>query len=589
MAGKRQIQREGAEQSMRTPDGEMHGALTMLERSANAGLWMYEVASDVLHWSDGVFAIFGDSRGSYTPTLSRLIENCAPLSRQVMIRAGLKALKRGSPFALNLEIVQANGRRRRVRVIGEPKQAEGKVYRIVGCALDVQSSVDTEEHNRLLEEQLRYYRDYDSLTDLPNRKRLENELTECLVAARRRGAGGWLLYLDLDRFKLINEACGPAGGDRLIRETATLLRENIESADFLARLGSDQFAIIIAEVEPAAAMRKATALVDLIDQYRFHGGANAFHVSVSIGAAPIDVSVRHSGELFRRAEASCHVAKQQGGSRVVVFRHADTELANSETDLSWGEEILLGLDKGRFVLYAQRLVDIAGGSAPSYEVLLRLHTSDGSMALPGRFLPAARRYGLMNAIDRHVVQLLLRYLADSNDLQANWGHVSVNLSGASLCDDSFIGFLLPALTRSGIEPNKICFEITESEALHDIASAQEMVARLHASGYRVFLDDFGNGFTSFHYLKNLQVVGLKLDNSYIRHLDREPFNQAVVSSVSRICGHLGLELVAEGVENVSELDVLKRFGVHRAQGFLFHRPEPLANAILSDYPSEPAG
>lgn len=574
---------------MRMPDVEMRGALTTLERSAKAGLWAYDVANNVLCWSDGVFALFGRTRESYTPTFSGLIEICFPSSRLVLIRTLLKALKRGSPFALDLEIALGKEERRWIRLIGEPRQSEGKVYQFAGCVLDVQSSLEAEEHKCMLQEQLNYYRDYDPLTDLPNRKRLEHELTERLAAARRCGAGGWLLYLDLDRFKLINEACGPEGGDRLIRETAMLLSENIDTSDFLARLGSDQFAVITAAVEPAAAMRKATHLVDLIDQYRFQGTSNTFHISVSIGAAPIDVSVRHSGELFRRAEASCHVAKQQGGSRVVVFRRADTELASSETDLSWGEEILLGLDKGRFVLYAQRLVDITGNSVPSYEILLRLHTSDGGIALPGRFFPAARRYGLMNAIDRHVVQLLLRYLADSNCLRAHWGYVSVNLSGASLCDDSFISFLLPALTRSGIEPAKICFEITESEALHDIASAREMVARLHASGYRVFLDDFGNGFTSFHYLKNLQVVGLKLDNSYIRHLDREPFNQAVVSSVSRICGDLGLELVAEGVENASELEVLKRFGVKRAQGLLFHRPEPLSDAISSSYLPELAG
>lgn len=570
-------------------DTEMRDALTMLERSAHAGLWTYQVGSNALNWSDGVYAVFGRPRDTYVPTFSNVIQHCVPSSRRVLIRAALKALKKRTPFALDLEITQASGDRLWMHVIGEPKPIEGTVQQITGCVLDVQSGREEAEHKRTLQEQLRYYRDYDSLTDLPNRGCLERELTTRLAATKHRGAGGWLLYLDLDRFKLVNEACGPAGGDRLIRETAMLLSENVDAADFVARLGSDQFAVIIAAVEPAAAMRKATALVDLVDEYRFYAGANAFRVSVSIGAAPIDLSVRHSGELFRRAEASCHVAKQQGGSRVVVFRRGDTELASSEADLSWGEEILLGLDKGRFALYAQRIVDIAGDGAPSYEILLRLHTSDGGIALPGRFLPAARRYGLMNAIDRHVVQMVLRHLADTDCLKANWGHLSINLSGVSLCDDSFIRFLLPALARSGVDPAKICFEITESEALHEIASAQEMVRRLHASGYQVFLDDFGNGFTSFHYLKNLQVVGLKLDNSYIRHLDREPFNQAVVSSVNRICGHLGLELVAEGVENGEELEALKRFGVRRAQGLLFHSPEPLLDAISSDYVPELAG
>lgn len=556
-------------------------ALHALERSTRVGIWIYDVGEDHLFWSTGTYRIHGLTPGQFTPTVDGVLDLYAQTSRSLFKQAIERALSTGRNWNLDLELIKPDDTRKWVRMASQTQQTDGRVRRIMGCVLDLRAGHGARDQSRKLLEHLKPQLYSDPLTGLPNRLMLESELTARLEQSRIGAASGWLLHLDLDRFRLINETCGNEAGDRLILELASRLRQALQPNDLLTRLGGDKFAVLMAALQRAAAVRRAKALIAMVDSYSFESGRRCFKLSLSVGAVALDVStgVTDLSTVLRHAETSCQVAKRRGGGRVTLYRSEDVQLASAEDDLVWGKEILLALDENRFELLAQRIVCLDGRNPPSYEMLLRLRQRDGTLALPGVFLPAAHRYGLRAALDRCVIEMVLEQCRNKLFEQYPCGYIAVNLSARSYCDDAFIDFLLSALTSSGVSPEKLRFEITESEALTDMKTAQATVKKLSAKGFRVMLDDFGNGYTAFDYLRRLQVAGLKIDNSYTRALDRDPFNQAVVACICNLCEQLQLELVAEGVEDEATLAKLRQFNMPYAQGWLFHRPEPLLQAL----------
>lgn len=434
-------------------------------------------------------------------------------------------------------------------------------------------------HTQSLARQLQHQSSHDPLTGLPNRGRFEEELAVRLNGVRLYGEVHSVLYLDLDRFTLVNDTCGHQEGDRLLLLVARELDNRLRPGDMLARVGDDKFGVILDGCGAEDALDKAATLVEAVAHSRFRVGERSFQLALSAGVTAIDPGVEHSRQLLIQADTACYVAKRLGGGRAQLYRHSDEEVSRTRSDMDWVPRIEQALDEGRLELYAQRIVPLEGG-APCYELLVRLREPGGGVVLPGAFLPAAQRFGLMHKIERSVVRQALDKIDRLERSGAGgFGYLSVNLSGASLSDGGFTGFLLQELERLRTPPERVRFEITETSALTETAAARAFIGALHQLGYKILLDDFGTGFTSFGYLKSLGANGLKVDQSFTRNLAGDVINQTIVESICKIGSRLGLEIIAEGVEDETTLEALRSLGVRHAQGWLFHRPEPLERVL----------
>ncbi len=430
---------------------------------------------------------------------------------------------------------------------------------------------------RALTQQLLHQSEHDPLTGLPNRGRFEQELTSRLAMARVRGQSHAVLFLDLDRFTLINDTCGHQDGDRLLLLVARELGARLRPGDVMARIGDDKFGVILDGCTIERALHKATTLVEAVDRARFRVGERVFRLGLSAGVTALDASAEDARRVLMQADTACYVAKRLGGNRAQLYQNNDLEVSRTRSDMDWVARIEQALDENRIELFAQRIVPLEGGSAPCYELLVRMRLPDGKFAQPNDFLPAAQRFGLMDKIERCVVRQaldkidrLLRYGG-----VGEFGYLSVNLSGTSLSDEGFTDFLLRELERHATPPERVRFEITETAALNETVAARNFIANLHRQGYKILLDDFGTGFTSFSYLKSLGANGLKVDQSFTSNLAADVINQAIVESICKIGSSLGLEIIAEGVEDEVTLQALRSLGVRHAQGWLFHRAEPL--------------
>ena len=436
---------------------------------------------------------------------------------------------------------------------------------------------------RRLSEQLIHQASHDLLTDLPNRREFQAELAHRLSTARLADEQHALLYLDLDQFKLINEIAGHVAGDRMIYEIALQLRRALPATAMLARMGGDEFAILLPYADAAAARELADNLTQLIGDYRFEHDARVYTVGVSIGISMIDAGVRDAHAVLAQADSACYIAKRQGGGRLQLYHASDEVVRQAHRDSDWASRIQQALDTGQLQLHAQQIHALAGRLTPNYEVLIRIVDEQGQLQLPGAFLSAAERYGLSGRVDRWVVQQTLQRVADyaSRHALLPFGYLSINLTGHSVSDAAFADFVLDTLASYRIPPQLLRFEITESAALLGFGTAQKFVARLRELGCRVMLDDFGSGFTSFEYLRRMTVDGLKIDQGYTQNLGSDRLNQTIVEAICRIGRALQLEIVAEGVEDTASLDLLRQLGVDFVQGHLFHTSVPLSELLPS--------
>ncbi|MDR3417803.1 MAG: EAL domain-containing protein [Nevskia sp.] len=466
---------------------------------------------------------------------------------------------------------------------GELRPIEGSITPVqdhagtlIGCIFVFRDVTQTQA----LARQLLHQSNHDPLTGLPNRGNFESELAERLARARNRTHSCAVLYMDLDRFKLVNDTCGHQEGDRLLQLVTNELSGRLRPGDLLARLGDDEFGLILENCPPERALQRAGALIEAVDRTRFRSGGRSFQIGLSVGVAT-DSAVEDARQLLVQADTACHVAKRLGGNRAQFYRASDLEVSRTRSDMDWVPRIEQALDENRIGLYAQRIVPLNGGHAPCYEVLVRLNETDGTVVAPNLFLPAAQRFGLMDKIERSVVRQALDKLdrMQRQPVVPDFGYLSINLSGTSVSDPGFTGFLLRELERHRTPPERVRFEITETAALSETEAARDFIASMHRLGYKILLDDFGTGFTSFGYLKSLRANGLKVDQSFTSNLTGDVINQAIVESICKIGSRLGLEIIAEGVEDQVTLEALRSLGVRHAQGWLFHRAEPMERAL----------
>ena len=433
---------------------------------------------------------------------------------------------------------------------------------------------------RALANELQFQAHHDSLTGLPNRREFEQALADRLASARSGRSTHTLLYLDLDRFKLINDSCGHAAGDTVLCAISTLMRRRLRSHDLLARLGGDEFGAILSDCTAFEAKAIAESLVAAVDHYCFIHDGRTHRIGISIGLTTIDEQAGNLNTLLSQADTACYIAKRRGRSRVQCYQRDDIEVTRTESDVHWINRIDAAMTEGRLEVYGQCILDSATGAISGYETLMRMRERSGEILLPGAMLAAARRFGHTTRLDRWMVVQVHNLLAQH---QQNFsGYLTVNLSGLSLSDADFSDYLLALLDGHQVPPERLRFEITETDAFTSCENAATLVKALRTRGYRILLDDFGSGFLSFEQLRSLSADGLKIDQIYTRNLGEDALNRTIIDSICRISRHMGLEVIAEGVKDEASLTVLRELGVQRVQGHLFHVAEPLRNRLAAN-------
>jgi diguanylate cyclase (GGDEF)-like protein len=419
---------------------------------------------------------------------------------------------------------------------------------------------------------------HDPLTDLINRREFEHRLQRVLETARTEQVEHALCYVDLDQFKIVNDTCGHAAGDELLRQVARLARQQIRERDTLARLGGDEFGVLMERCSLPQARRAVSALRQAIADFCFEWENTSFRVGVSIGLASITEASESVGAVLRAADSACYAAKKTGRNRIHAYQEGDVEAASQRGQMRSVGRIHRALDGGHFHLAFQPLARIDGNrrGGAHYELLLRMDDEDGRILLPGTFLPAAERYHLSTMLDRWVTSTAFEWLAGHPGHLQRLSLCAINLSALSLGDEEFLAFVVRALAEMHIPPQKICFEITETAAIANLSSATRFIKELKALGCRFALDDFGSGLSSFAYLKALPVDFLKIDGLFVKDIVDNPINLAMVKSINEIGHAMGKLTIAECVENDTVLERVREIGVDYAQGYGIGRPRPIA-------------
>ena len=431
--------------------------------------------------------------------------------------------------------------------------------------------------NRRLARELSHQAAHDTLTGLTNRAEFERRLLALLLKPAQERGDQVLCYMDLDQFKVVNDTCGHAAGDELLRQLTKLLQSRIRSSDMLARLGGDEFGLLLAGCPLAEAVQIVDGMRALVEAFRFSWQGNTFAVGVSIGLVQVEPG-ETLGSLLSAADSACYAAKDAGRNRIHIYQADDHQLLERRGEMQWVNRLRKALDEDLLRLYVQPIVSVQQQDAiPSYEVLVRMLGEDGRIIPPGAFMPAAERYALATAIDRWVVGNFLAWVGDySRRMGGKVGYYSINLAAASLGEESFLQFVLDTLARHKVAPECICFEITETSAIANLSRAVIFMQRLKSIGCRFALDDFGSGLSSFAYLKTLPVDILKIDGVFVKDIETDPIARAMVASINTIGHEMGLITVAEFVENAGILDCLSEIGVDYAQGYHLGHPRALS-------------
>lgn len=432
--------------------------------------------------------------------------------------------------------------------------------------------------NRELTRKLSYQASHDTLTGLYNRREFEIRLRAALQASGADNSLFTLCYLDLDQFKLVNDTCGHVAGDELLRQLALALKKELRDSDTLARLGGDEFGVLLHGCTMEDAARLASKLRKAVREHHFTWEGKTFEVGVSIGVVPLSADTGGVTEALSAADVACYAAKDSGRNRVHVYEANDDELLRKRSDMQWVSRIRLALKENRFRLYQQPIVPVKKThrqTVAHHEVLLRMLDEEGRLLAPGQFMNAAEQFGLMADIDAWVLRNALEWLADNDDSGTGIRRLAINLSGQSLSLRPFLDNVMELFSTSQVCADRICFEITETAAIANLENATRFITALKAMGCEFALDDFGSGMSSFAYLKNLPVNYLKIDGSYVRDLVRDPVDRAMVEAVNQIGHAMGMQTIAEFVEDRKTLEQLAAIGIDYAQGYGIAKPEPL--------------
>ncbi len=473
-----------------------------------------------------------------------------------------------------LLVTKSEGEEISIELTAAPIRSEGR--EIVGTVILMHDVSEI----RGLARQMSYQASHDPLTGLANRREFERRLEDAVTSAHGGSATHVLCYLDLDRFKVVNDSCGHMAGDNLLREVATLIRDQVRDSDSVARVGGDEFGMLLTGCPLDKARQIADDVCTALRDYRFVWRDRIFNVGVSIGLIEISHETGNLEDLLSAADSACYVAKQKGRGRVHVYSARDEALARQRGEIVWLQRIQRALKEDRFELYVQPIVSVAGRvtTGPACEVLLRMRDDADQVISPTDFMQAAERYHLMPNVDRWVLQASFAAIASGAVNLPDNRSCTINLSGQTLGDAQFLDFVVDSLDHSGVAPEKVCFEVREASVIANLSNAARFIAVLHGMGCQFALDDFGSGLGSFANLKSLSMDYLKIDGSIIRNLDQDDVSEAMVAAMITLAGTMGIRVVAEHVESEAVFDRVRSMGVDFAQGFAVGRPEPLTPA-----------
>jgi diguanylate cyclase (GGDEF)-like protein/PAS domain S-box-containing protein len=467
-------------------------------------------------------------------------------------------------------LVQRNGNKIAIEENAAPiRDGRGQTMGAVLAFADV-------SQNRELTRRLSYQASHDTLTGLFNRREFERQLRGALHTAAEQNTVITLCYMDLDQFKLVNDTCGHVAGDELLRQLAHTLKHELRDSDTIARLGGDEFGVLLQGCTLEDASRLASKLRNAVREHHFTWDGKTFEVGVSIGVVPLSADTGGVTEALSAADVACYAAKEGGRNRVHVYESDDDELQRKRSDMQWVSRIRQALKEDRFQLYQQPIVAVNSADpllAEHHEVLIRMLDEVGRLLAPGQFMSAAEQFGLMADIDQWVLRNTLNWLTASGERGPR--RLAINLSGQSLSSRAFLDIVTDIFTASRVNAKRICFEITETAAIANLDNATRFITALKAMGCEFSLDDFGSGMSSFAYLKNLPVNYLKIDGSYVRDLVHDPVDRSMVEAVNQIGHAMGMQTIAEFVEDSATLGALAAIGVDYAQGYGIAKPRPL--------------
>jgi diguanylate cyclase (GGDEF)-like protein/PAS domain S-box-containing protein len=428
-----------------------------------------------------------------------------------------------------------------------------------------------------LSEQLSHDASHDPLTGLKNRREFEVRLQHALELTHATGKTHAICFMDLDRFKVVNDTCGHVAGDELLRQLGHLLQARVRSADVVARLGGDEFAILLQNCGLNDALQVANDVLKSIADFQFVWGQNTFSLGVSIGLVAINSNFKRLAQVMNAADTACYAAKDGGRNRVVVFREDEAALARERGESDWVARARRALADNRLFLEAQPIQPLAPGSLepPHYELLLRMRDDSGRAVPPGAFLPTVERCNLSVRYDRWVIGTALQWMQSHASAMGRVSRFFINLSRDSVIDPETGAFIRQAIAQAGFDPRRLGFEVAESIAIANLTRANQLFSELRRTGCTVSLDDFGSGVSSFAYLKALGADYLKIDGMFVGNISQDKVDYAMVRSIKDIGHVMGKKVIAESVENDAVLEKLREIGVDYAQGFGVGEPRPI--------------
>jgi diguanylate cyclase (GGDEF)-like protein/PAS domain S-box-containing protein len=458
--------------------------------------------------------------------------------------------------------------------------------RVLGAGADaliLMTCEDIDDTYRLAEK-VAFNAAHDELTGLANRKTLEARLHHVIDSAHSEHRQHALAIVDIDQFKIINDTCGHAAGDELLKQTAKILSDVVRKHDTVARVGGDEFGVLFEDCALSDATAAAETVREVLASYLFEWRTTTHRISASVGLVGIDRTCEGVTAALSMADMACYAAKDAGRNRIHVYHTESIPVLAKQGEMRWVTRINDAFRENRFQLSLQPIVPVGdpGKLGDHYEVLLRMRDETGNIILPGQFLHAAERYNLATNVDRWVIRHTLEWLASDSRIFEQLHLCGINLSGQSFGDPGILNFIVEQLDHHSPRiAEKLCFEVTETAALSDIVQARHFMGALKDRGCSFALDDFGSGFSSFSYLKNLPVDFLKIDGSFVREMVKDPVDLAMVRSINQIGHVMGKQTIAEFVEDDAILGMLGEVGVDYAQGYAIGRPQAISDFVLA--------
>ena len=444
----------------------------------------------------------------------------------------------------------------------------------IGAIISLERLTD----HKKLEEKLRSLKSRDRLTGLINHIEFQKTLRRVINNSNKKDTSGAVMLLDIDRFKEINNSLGLKKADKLLKEVAALLKSQTNRSQTLARFGGDEFILLSTSSGENGAEKLASKILSAVRNHRFEIGGKGHQVTMSIGLSLFPDQGETTKELLANADIALSQAKKSGRNQYKIYDPDLDSREETESRVGWVKQIDDAIKQNNFVLYAQPILELGKEKISHYEILIRMLEGNNKVISPGKFLPVAEKFGLSREIDRWVINETLRRLNKTGNEYLEH-QFAINLSGQSLTDDELLSWLKNGGSFDESNFEKILFEVTETAALNNIESANNFISALKSRGCQFALDDFGMGFSSFNYLRQLSVDYLKIDGSFIQNLPQDSMNQNLVQSIVEVAHKLHKETIAEFVEDEETLRMVRNYGSDHAQGYHIGKPSPLGNYI----------